>query len=170
MAIQVGGTQVISNSQGLTNIASVDSTTAASISAAGVGGLPIPDWGGDGIPYLLQQLSGTTTSTAAANVSYASNYVTITGAGNGTFIRCRLGGYSSAYPRTFYIKHSSTGGWHRDMHTAPWGLYRGSTTELNLGSYGEPREFHIFVPNGANVRMRTNLFNTVVFSGYKVDL
>ena len=31
MAIQVGGTQVISNSQGLTNIASVDSTTAASI-------------------------------------------------------------------------------------------------------------------------------------------
>lgn len=38
MAIQVGGTQVISNSQGLTNIASVDSTTAASITAAGVGG------------------------------------------------------------------------------------------------------------------------------------
>lgn len=38
MAIQVGGTQVISNSQGLTNIASVDSTTAASITSAGVGG------------------------------------------------------------------------------------------------------------------------------------
>jgi len=38
MAIQVGGTQVISNTQGLTNIASVDATTAASISAAGVGG------------------------------------------------------------------------------------------------------------------------------------
>lgn len=38
MAIQVGGTQVISDTQGLTNIASVDATTAASISAAGVGG------------------------------------------------------------------------------------------------------------------------------------
>jgi hypothetical protein len=38
MAIQVGGTQVISNSQGLTNITSIDSTTAAAIGAAGVGG------------------------------------------------------------------------------------------------------------------------------------
>ena len=38
MAIQVSGTQVIGNSRELTNIASVDATTAASISAAGVGG------------------------------------------------------------------------------------------------------------------------------------
>jgi len=38
MAIQVGGQQVISNSQGLTNITSIDSTTAASITAGGVGG------------------------------------------------------------------------------------------------------------------------------------
>jgi len=38
MAIQVSGTQVISNSRGLTNIASVDATTAAAIGAAGVGG------------------------------------------------------------------------------------------------------------------------------------
>ena len=37
MAIQVGGTQVISNSQGLTNITSVDATTAAAIGNAGVG-------------------------------------------------------------------------------------------------------------------------------------
>ena len=33
MAIQVGGTEVISNSQGLKNIASVDSTTADAINA-----------------------------------------------------------------------------------------------------------------------------------------
>ncbi|MDB4830781.1 hypothetical protein OAH41_06530 [Paracoccaceae bacterium] len=169
MAIQISGTTVINNSRQLQNIASLDSTTISTISAA-AGGSPIPDWGGDGIPYLLQQLSGTTTSTAAANVSYASNYVTITGAGNGTFIRGRVGSYSTAYPRTFYIKHSSTSGWHRDMSTAPWGLFRGSTTELNLGSYGGGREFHIFVPNGANVRMRTSTFNLVVFQGYKVDL
>jgi len=38
MAIQVSGTQVIGNSRELTNISSVDATTAASIAAAGVGG------------------------------------------------------------------------------------------------------------------------------------
>ena len=38
MAIQVSGTEVISNSRGLNNIATVDATTAASITAAGVGG------------------------------------------------------------------------------------------------------------------------------------
>jgi len=38
MAVQVSGTQVISNSRQLTNIASVDSTTAASITSGGVGG------------------------------------------------------------------------------------------------------------------------------------
>ena len=40
MAIQVSGTQVISNARALTNIASVDATSAASITAAGVGGVP----------------------------------------------------------------------------------------------------------------------------------
>lgn len=38
MAIQVSGTTVIDDSRNLTNIASVDATTVASISAAGVGG------------------------------------------------------------------------------------------------------------------------------------
>ena len=38
MAIQVSGTEVISNARALNNIASVDATTAASITAAGVGG------------------------------------------------------------------------------------------------------------------------------------
>jgi len=49
MAIQVSGTSVINNSRQLQNIASVDSTTAASITAAGVGGGPelyvVPTWG-----------------------------------------------------------------------------------------------------------------------------
>ena len=40
MAIQVNGTEVISNSRALNNIASVDATTAAAIGAAGVGGGP----------------------------------------------------------------------------------------------------------------------------------
>lgn len=38
MAIQVSGTEVISNARALTNIASVDATTVASLAAAGVGG------------------------------------------------------------------------------------------------------------------------------------
>ena len=38
MAIQVSGTEVISNSRALNNIASVDATTATAIGAAGVGG------------------------------------------------------------------------------------------------------------------------------------
>jgi hypothetical protein len=38
MAIQVSGTEVISNARALNNIASVDATTAASIITAGVGG------------------------------------------------------------------------------------------------------------------------------------
>ena len=38
MAIKVGGTTVVDDSRALTNVASIDATTAASISAAGVGG------------------------------------------------------------------------------------------------------------------------------------
>ena len=38
MAIQISGTNVITNTRGLTNITSVDSATAAAITAAGVGG------------------------------------------------------------------------------------------------------------------------------------
>lgn len=38
MAIQVNGTEVISNSRALNNIASVDATTVAAMGAAGVGG------------------------------------------------------------------------------------------------------------------------------------
>jgi len=48
MAIQISGTQVISNSRGLTNIASVDATTTATLNAAGIGAgdlPPAPNWG-----------------------------------------------------------------------------------------------------------------------------
>ena len=39
MAIKVSGTTVIDDSRALTNIASVDATTVASLGAAGVGGV-----------------------------------------------------------------------------------------------------------------------------------
>lgn len=46
MAIQVNGTEVISNSRALKNIASVDATTVAAMSAAGVGATAAPVSGG----------------------------------------------------------------------------------------------------------------------------
>jgi len=46
MAIQVNGTEVISNSRALNNIASVDATSAAAMSAAGVGSAPTSSAGG----------------------------------------------------------------------------------------------------------------------------
>ena len=64
MAIQVSGTQVIGNSRELTNIASVDATTAASITAAGVGGsaVPISDWDPTTTPDVTFSSSGTWTN------------------------------------------------------------------------------------------------------------
>jgi len=44
MAIQVNGTEVISNSRALKNIASVDATSAAAMTAAGVGAAPAKTW------------------------------------------------------------------------------------------------------------------------------
>jgi hypothetical protein len=55
MAIKVSNTTVINDSRALQNIASVDSTTAASITAAGVGGGPelytVPTWGSPQTTY-----------------------------------------------------------------------------------------------------------------------
>ena len=44
MAIKIAGTTVVDDSRGLTNIATVDATTAAAISAAGVGGFGTQDF------------------------------------------------------------------------------------------------------------------------------
>lgn len=71
MAIQVSGTEVISNSRALNNIASVDATTAAAIGAAGVGG------------KVLQVVSRQDTTMYTKTTSYSTTtlpnyYVTIT--------------------------------------------------------------------------------------------
>ena len=66
MAIQVSGTQVISNSRGLTNIASIDSTTATAIGNAGVGGGPTE---------ILSSGGGNMTSLSFTNLDfYAYSY------------------------------------------------------------------------------------------------
>lgn len=108
MAIQVGGTQVISNSQGLTNIASVDSTTAASITSAGVGG------------GFTQQSTGTLSGTTPEITIPDADFVRIyllswnhTGSNTTDYIRFRRVGSSSVDAGTNYsenwIKYHTNG-------------------------------------------------------------
>jgi len=61
MAIQVGGTTVINNSRALSNITSVDATTAAAIEAAGVGGGGAIAWDPSSTPDVNLTSSGTWT-------------------------------------------------------------------------------------------------------------
>lgn len=64
MAIKVGGTTVINDSRGLQNVASVDSITAASITAAGVGGggaIFLDNWDPSATPDQTFTSSGTWT-------------------------------------------------------------------------------------------------------------
>lgn len=61
MAIQVNGTQVIGNSRELTNIASVDATTVATLGAAGVGGSALNSWNPGVTPDQTFTSSGTWT-------------------------------------------------------------------------------------------------------------
>ena len=76
MAIQISGTEVISNSRGLNNIASVDATTAASISAAGVGGGGTVDFTADGAisagDVVVLNTDGTVSVVAEGSDSYTS--------------------------------------------------------------------------------------------------
>jgi galactokinase len=65
MAIQVSGTEVISNARELSNIASVDATTAASITAAGVGGSTVK---------LIDNVAITTSTLTNFLATYASTY------------------------------------------------------------------------------------------------
>lgn len=65
MAIQVSGTEVISNARALTNIASVDATTVASMSAAGVGGNTVK---------LVDNVAITNTP-SAIEVSFSATYL-----------------------------------------------------------------------------------------------
>ena len=65
MAIKVSGTSVINDSRALQNIASVDSTTAAAITAAGVGG---------GEMVLLTDNASVGSSTTYIEVSFTADY------------------------------------------------------------------------------------------------
>ena len=68
MAIKVGGTEVVSNARQLSNIASVDSTTAAAITAAGVGASD---------PITFYNLTSDSLSSSSARHFIRTNYIYI---------------------------------------------------------------------------------------------
>ena len=81
MAIQVNGTEVISNSRALNNIASVDATTVAALGAAGVGGggaPAVPTWSS---PTTTFTSSGTWTKPASIG---DGDWVVLYGIGGGS--------------------------------------------------------------------------------------
>ena len=76
MAIQVNGTEVVSNSRALNNIASIDATTAAAIGAGGVGAPTGELWiGGQGVNEMTGNIQ-------SYNMKFA----------NGRFMMCRTFG------------------------------------------------------------------------------
>ena len=84
MAIQVSGTQVIGNSRELTNIASVDATTAAAIEAAGIGGGGgFPIWDPTSTPDVTLTSSGTWTKPSLSDGTWVLVYM-VGGGGAGT--------------------------------------------------------------------------------------
>ena len=83
MAIQVSGTQVISNSRGLTNIASVDATTVAALGAAGVGGGGPPAFDPTSTPNLTFTSSTTWTVPDLSSYSWVVFYI-VAGGGSGS--------------------------------------------------------------------------------------
>jgi hypothetical protein len=95
MAIQVNGTEVISNSRALNNIASVDATTVAAMSAAGVGGFinNSLNWTFDTSGSFTSPTSGTLIiqiiggggGGAAAHADVTPSYVEVTGGAAGGY-------------------------------------------------------------------------------------
>ena len=85
MAIQVSGTEVISNARALTNIASADATTVATLNAAGVGGgLPYPpNWNPASTPNVTYSSSTTWTKPVLADDTWVVFYAVGGGAGGG---------------------------------------------------------------------------------------
>ena len=99
MAIQVSGTEVISNARALTNIASVDATTVASLSAAGVGGASLSATASGTITAgktVLFNSDGTVSQTNG--VAYVAGQLQATRIDSGTF----NGGGNAEYNNSVY--------------------------------------------------------------------
>ena len=133
MAIQVSGTEVISNSRALNNIASVDATTAAAIGSAGVGGA-------SSRIQSLTSLSSANTFTFNLNHGYNVYYLNIYNimhADGGTReLYCRMGGPtgttltgSGDYWTSAQVGSSSSEG--NNSYAKVAGNWPGSTGELS---------------------------------------
>jgi len=83
MAIQVSGTQVISNARALTNIASLDATTIATITAAGVGGVAAPVWNPASTPNVTYTSSTTWTKPGTIGADDWVIFYLVGGGGSG---------------------------------------------------------------------------------------
>lgn len=172
MALQINGTTVVNNSRALQNIASIDTTTKNAIVNAGVGGLSEPDFDG-AIYFKLRNAAGSTTSTAATNVSYASNYVTITGAGSGTAVWFTAQSIIGGYERSFYSLFN--GGGYIVYLIDPQNLAN-TTTEKSWGNAPAATnivkgfQFFALIDSGNTLRLRFGTFNAVQCAGWKVDL
>tara|TARA_R110000822_G_scaffold45199_1_gene120953 strand:- start:698 stop:1492 length:795 start_codon:yes stop_codon:yes gene_type:complete len=95
MAIKVNGTTVINDSRALSNIASVDATTAASITAAGVGGgAPFaPDFDPSATPDVTLTSTGTWTKPGSlADDSWITIYMVGGGGGGQVHVTWGNGG------------------------------------------------------------------------------
>ena len=140
MAIKVSGTSVINDSRRLENIASVDSTTAASMTAAGVGGTPsgtntfdspVKGDGSGGLRFAGYKLaggakyeSGSGNYTVPSGTSYVK--VWVTGGGGG-------GGGASASSQQWW---SSGGGGASSTITGFIAVNTGDTLAYSVGSKG----------------------------------
>lgn len=132
MAIKVSGTTVVDDSRGLTNIATVDATTAAAISAAGVGGGGEHDFvasgaisngdvvavNADGTVSIIQEYNFSLTEEANAATGETGSYVGLTTDNNGTVFL----GYTDSTTNAVYGMAGTVSG-----STITWG------TPISLG-------------------------------------
>ena len=156
MAIKVSGTEVISNARALTNVASIDATTAASFAAGGVGGN-------------TTYISTTTVSSAATSytLSLPSGYSSY------RFVISNIKSTSSPTPTPFRVySRLSTDGGSTFYSTSTnyywvnlyWGVGTSSSYE-NSGTSGTPTTYfsaskeygvdysdvwELFLPAGSN--------------------
>ena len=103
-SLNVGGTEVISNSRALNNITSVDATTVAALSAAGVGGgaagaPDFPDWLNPDATLTWSGSTGTYTKPAGVADDDLMYVYMVTGGGAGTTSGYGGGG---GYPKILY--------------------------------------------------------------------
>lgn len=154
MAIKVSGTSVINDSRRLENIASVDSTTAASMTAAGVGGTPsgtnafdapVKGDGSGGLRFAGYDLgtgsqftSGSGNYTVPSGVPYIKVYVT--GGGGG-------GGGGSGYSAGFFHSGGAGGG---ATIVGMLAVSAGQTIAYSVGAKGVGGTGQVVGTNGGN--------------------